>query len=274
MMNSRPTRVYARAVQRLFVAGFALLVGAAANSSPELTGVWKTRFVSASDPNWRIVDLTCSFDCSRAEYNYLEALLHDPANDNRPLIELSEQAQKYSLDHLADVLTPEAKLQQENYNPAEHPALDCSPDGDGLHHQIIAPVPFQIEQRPDKVIIRYEYWNAVRTVYTDGRGHPSDAEQSRLGHSIGRYEGSDLVVETVNMIPVSVDLIGGHVTASQDAIFIERYTPSDDGNRLDLEWTIVDPVNFREPYSGVRSYLLAPDWELDEFVCEAITGEF
>ena len=63
-------------------------------------------------------------------------------------------------------------------------------------------------------------------------------------------------------------------TPIKDTRFIERYTYHADNGRLDLELAIIDPVNFRKPYDNQRSFLPAPDWELEEFVCEAITGEY
>jgi hypothetical protein len=43
--------------------------------------------------------------------------------------------------------------------------------------------------------------NRLRRIYTDGRGHPDDGELTFHGHSIGRWEGDTLVVETVNIKP-------------------------------------------------------------------------
>ena len=43
--------------------------------------------------------------------------------------------------------------------------------------------------------------NRLRQIYTDGRGHPDDEELTFHGHSIGRWEGDTLVVETVNVLP-------------------------------------------------------------------------
>ena len=265
------TRIYIFVV---FVVLLPLLGCTPENDRLDLVGVWKPSAVSFDDPNWRIADLACRGGCSAVGYRYLEALLRDPSNGDRSVKELFEQTREYQANYVADLLTPEAKRQQQDYEPADDPALDCTPDRDGLRHQITAPVPIQIEQSADKVVIRYEYWNAVRTVHMDGRDHPAVAEATRLGHSIGWYEDSSLVVETVNMIPIQFNLPGGHIFASRDAVFTERYTRSDDGIRLDLEWAVFDPVHFREPYKGVIGNLLAPGWELDEWVCEAITGEF
>jgi hypothetical protein len=254
---------------------FGTVVSAVAEEStghPDLQGVWKTSYVSLDDPRWSIVDLACSGFCSLAAYQHLDALLNDPANKDRSVKELLAESQTFGEQELAKILTPLARQKQAEFDVTKDPAVDCDPDGDGLRHQVTAPLPIRIDQYDDKLVFNYEYWKAVRTVFIDGRGHPEDGKASRLGHSIGRFEGDTLVVETAQILPALISLPGGYIRHSPDALLIERYTRT--GDRLDLVWKIADPVHFSEPYVGQKASLHAPDWELDEFVCEAITGEF
>ena len=79
----------------------------------------------------------------------------------------------YEQEQNSNLLTPAGLEKQAQYDPAQGAALDCTPEGDSLRHQITAPVPMEIEQFDDKVVFRYEYWNAVRTVYLDGRTLPA-----------------------------------------------------------------------------------------------------
>jgi hypothetical protein len=255
------------AVVMLFTA-----VAAAAEGRPDLSGVWKSALTSQDDPRWRIEDLACLGWCSMAGFEYLQRLLKDPANETRHIKDLIGEMEQRDAERTLAVLTPLAREELANYDPSDDPAVDCTPDGDGWRHQLTAPPPIEITQYEDRVVIRYEYWNAERIIYTDGRGHPDDVTPSRLGHSIGWYEGPTLVVETTAIIPSLVSLPGGYVTHSPDARAYERYTRN--GDRLDLEWSIVDPVYFREPIRGYKSHLSAPGWKLEEFVCEAITGEY
>ena len=243
---------------------------------PDITGVWTNALLSPDDERWRIEDLACSRSgCSMAGFKYLQGLLADPRNDDRTVKELFYEMQDYIKQQNEDLLTPLARKKQAEYDPAKGAALDCTPEGDSLRYQILAPVPMQIEQFDDKVVFRYEYWNAVRTVYLDGRVGPPDSPLTRLGHSTGHYEGATLVVETTRVIPNLIGVPGGGAIApDEDTRFIERYTLNADNGRLDLELAIIDPVHFREPYDNQRSFLPAPDWELEEFVCEAITGEY
>lgn len=242
------------------------------SATPDLEAVWKTSYVSLDDPRWSITDLACSGWCSMVAYRRLESLLAKPENNSRHVKDLLEDAQKYGRQHLNGLLTELAKKKQAEYDPANDPAVDCDPDGDGLRHQVTAPLPIKFEQYEDRVEIHYEYWGALRTVYLDGRKHPEGGENTRLGHSVGYYDGDTLVVETARIQPALISLPGGYIRHSEDAVMIERYTRR--GDRLDLVWEIVDPVHFREPYVGYKASLIAPGWELEEFNCDAITGEF
>ncbi len=264
----------------LIVTGFFLLVSnlsfAEEKNPPKLDGVWANALLTPDDKRWRIEDLACSrTGCSLTGFIYLQGLLQDPKNNDRSVKELYYDMREYEKTQNADLLTPMGQKKQADYKPSQGAALDCTPEGDSLRHQILAPVPMQIEQLDDRIIIRYEYWNAVRTVYLDGRSYPEGAAATRLGHSIGHYEGSTLIIKTTNVIPNVTGVPGGGAFApSPDTVFEERYTYNTDNGRLDLELSIIDPVHFRKPYGNQRSYLPAPDWELDEFICESITGEF
>src|SRR5512143_1963263 len=43
--------------------------------------------------------------------------------------------------------------------------------------------------------------NRIRRIYTDGRAHPEDPDLTIHGHSIGHFDGSTLVVDTVGVLP-------------------------------------------------------------------------
>jgi hypothetical protein len=232
--------------------------------------------VAFDDPRWRIADLVCArTGCSVEGYAYLQSLLDDPESAKRSTKELVADMENYQRRVNDTLLTPLARQRQEEFDPSQEASLDCKPDGDGLRHQVLAPLPLEIEQHGDRVILRYEYWNAERIVHLDQETHPMDGELSRLGHSIGRYEGSTLIVETAQLLPAVTGIPNDEpLMLSPDARAVERYTLSDDGESLDLTMEIIDPSNFTQPFQNFRRMLRAPGWELDTFVCESITGEY
>ena len=249
---------------------------AQAVTRPDLNGVWVTVLVSFDDPRWRISDLVCArTGCSLEGYAYLQSLLDDPENKSRTTKQLVDDMESYQKGVNEELLTSAARKSQDEFDPSQEATLDCTPDGDSLRHQILAPLPLQIEQHDDRVILRYEYWNAERTVWLDDNAHPGQGEPSRLGFSVGHYEGSTLVVETTQLLPSVTGIPNDKpLMLSANSRAVERYTLTDGGQALDLTLDIIDPVNFTRPFQNYRRMLIAPGWTLDEFECEAITGQF
>lgn len=61
----------------------------------------------------------------------------------------------------------------------------------------ISPFPFKIVQTPTLIVYLDEgNVHSYRQFFLDGRGHPPDADQLWMGHSIGKWEGDTLVVDT------------------------------------------------------------------------------
>lgn len=248
--------------------------GVELSARPGFDGVWKSPTISLDDKRWSIPDVACRNGCSQVSYQYLGDLLEDPENDNISVVDLYADAQEFNRNYVSMLTRPTTLQKWANYDAANDAALDCTPEGDGLQHQIGAPPAIKFEVFEDRILIRYEYWNAVRTVHMNEASIPDELEPSRLGYSIGRYEGNTLVVETAAMTSTQINLMGNKFYLSEDAKYIERYELSDDGERFNIVWSVADPVNLRGPYVGMMSWLAAPDWELDVWSCEAITGEF
>ena len=80
----------------------------------------------------------------------------------------------------------------------DDPALQCSPVSISRVWRTGSPT--QIQQTADVVTIRHEWMDAERTVYLNQAEHPANFS-AVLGHSIGWYEGSTLVVDTEGYAP-------------------------------------------------------------------------
>jgi hypothetical protein len=112
---------------------------------------------------------------------------------------------------------------------------------------------------------------AHRVVYMDGRTHPEDPIPTWFGHSIGRWEGDTLVVDTIGYNDKFwMDSRGTPHTEQMHTI--ERYTRMNWGT-LRHEFTLDDPGAFSRPVQMTfRARLLRPDLktgggELMEFIC-------
>ena len=134
----------------------------------------------------------------------------------------------------------------------------------------INPLPYKIVQRPDTVALLWEgNTHSYRRFFLDGRPHNLDVEpESWTGQSIGKWEGDQLVVDTVGFNDKTwLDATG---KPHSDAMHLtERYRRPDLGH-LNVELTIDDPKALTKPYTFERTFTLAPNWELQEYVCEAI----
>ena len=248
--------------------------GVKLSGRPTFNGVWKSPTISLDDERWHIQDVACRNSCSEVSYEYFRDLLNDPANDDISVFDLYGDMQEFNRNYVSSLTRPTTLQFWANYDAADDAALDCTPEGDGLQHQITAPPAIKFEQLEDRMVVTYEYWNAVRTIYLDGRSLPADLESSRLGYSLGHIDGDALVVNTYGLTPSQISLMGNKFYLSEGAQFSERYELTEDGERMDILWSVIDPVNLRGPYTGQMSWLAAPGWELDRWSCEAITGEY
>ncbi len=120
---------------------------------------------------------------------------------------------------------------------AEDPGfLRCEPWG--LARQLFAPHQIEIRQRGnDRIELRYGEWDARRTIYLDGRKRPDNQAPSLLGHSLGRWDGDTLVVETSG-IAANIASWSALIEHSDQLRVVERYTRSQDGKTLLLTATM------------------------------------
>ena len=135
-------------------------------------------------------------------------------------------------------------------------ALLLNPDSGGVHF---------IEQK-DEIIFAGER-GGVRHIYMDGRPHPSHWTPTPAGHSVGRYEGNVLVVETVGMTAGAV-VAGGLRTP--ETKLTERFEVAADGRRLTISYTWEDPKIYERPhtYQIFMERLPAGSYALEEW-CDA-----
>ena len=148
--------------------------------------------------------------------------------------------------------------------PNSHdPILRCLPPG--VPRILLIPLPMQIVQIPDKVIMLFEYDHYIRHIYTDGREHPEDLSPTWMGHSIGKWEGDTLVVETTGFNDQSwLDQVGH---PHSDALRLVERIRRVDQDTLQIDITIDDPKAYDRPWTGQVVFHLRPGWNLIEYIC-------
>jgi hypothetical protein len=109
--------------------------------------------------------------------------------------------------------------------------------------------------------------NSYRIIYMDGRGHPSNLTPTNYGHSVGRWEGDTLVVETIGLNEkVWIDTRGTPHT--EKLKFTERFTRID-SNNLQYQATIDDPGAYTAPWTTqVFTMRWASNLDPFEYICQ------
>jgi hypothetical protein len=128
--------------------------------------------------------------------------------------------------------------------------------------------PFEIVQTPNVVYILFEGDHAVRRVYMDGRTH-NGMYNTYMGHSIGRYDGDTLVVDTAALKDLTWLDTTGHVHSDQLHIVERIRRPEPD--TLQINFTFEDPKAYPKPWTGRRVFekLTGAKAEILEYItCE------
>lgn len=129
---------------------------------------------------------------------------------------------------------------------------------------------FELQQFPDVVLLLFANDHSVRRIHMDGRGHPDNSASTYMGHSVGKYEGDALVVDTVGINDkVWIDTQGHPHT---DALRMTERFRRLDHNTLEILMTFDDPKTYVKPWTKrVTHELVPPGPELwDETECEEL----
>jgi hypothetical protein len=165
------------------------------------------------------------------------------------------------------VLLAEAARVMASRRPQDDPEAHCLPTGVPR----VAPYPWRIVQMPAYGKATHLYFlfegniHSYRQIFMDGREHPEDLDPTWYGHSIGRWEGDTLVIDTVGFNDRFWFDFHGHPHTEQLRT-IERYTRTRLGT-LDNEVTIIDPGAYAKPFTVKYTATLRPGWELMEYIC-------
>lgn len=117
---------------------------------------------------------------------------------------------------------------------------------------------------PSLLVILFEDVPGFRQVFLDGRDPPANANPAWMGHSVGRWEGDTLVVDTVAFNDRGwVDIY----PRTERLRMTERYRRPDFGH-LEVRVTFEDAGVFTKPWNRNMTWDLVPQEELLEYVCE------
>jgi len=154
---------------------------------------------------------------------------------------------------------------RERFDLTQIPTADCQ----AYSTPMITVLPYlnEIQVLADRVLIHTEFYDVVRTIYTDGRDHPANGPRTIQGHSIGRWEGTTLVVDT--RLYADYRLVHGWgIPSGARKHTVERYELAANGTKLNIEIYVEDPEFLAAPYTVTTMWDYAPDGVFEVSPCD------
>jgi hypothetical protein len=147
------------------------------------------------------------------------------------------------------------------------PHIRCKPSGGT--RQFLTPYGVEIVDLPEinrMYIVDIGGPHSMRIIYMNAGAHPKDLSPSDYGHSIGRWEGDTLVVDSIGFNEKFwIDRQG---TPHTDRLhLIERFTRTD-FSTLKYEFTIDDPGAYTASWTSGILLRWSAGQELFEYVCQ------
>ena len=145
----------------------------------------------------------------------------------------------------------------------DDPESACLPAG--VPRSTGLPYPFRLLQTPGLIAMLLEGNVHSYRLILMNQEHPKDVNPTWMGHSVGKWEGDTLVIDTVGFNDKTWLDPGGHVH-SDKMHTVERFTRLTQ-NQLKYEFVIDDPVMYTKPWGWDYVLVGHQDWEIIEYVC-------
>jgi hypothetical protein len=176
-------------------------------------------------------------------------------------------------DFMGIPINEAARMRGDTYDPDQISVVteyQCRPHGSdysmrGLAHLRIDPVFDPTTQRLIAFHTRMGWMEMERTVWLDGRPHPSAlAPHTFPGFSTGVWEGNMLTITTTHLKPSYLRRNG--LPRSDKATYTEHWMRH--GNYLTVTTVIRDPVYLTEPLVRSQNWALDPAQRIGRDFCE------
>lgn len=148
--------------------------------------------------------------------------------------------------------------------PLANASTECIPNG---MPQMMFPIyPIEILQTRGQVTIIAEAMSQVRRIFLDQpQTKIEETPPTYFGHSVGRWEGDTLVVDTVG---VKEDVLGYRDIPHSDRMRIRERLHLVAPDVLHDEITVDDPVVLEKPWTFTFAYKRSPGYQMLEYVCD------
>jgi hypothetical protein len=205
----------------------ALVAAMPVAAQPDLSGYWMISF-GAVPPN--------------REATAFEQALLDTLDADTLLLADSGLVEFPPGNHGGLQVTEAARAKAATYDieTQRNVGTTCQPPS--IIYSMQGPFPMEIFQGTELIVIKMEYYDVVRIIFMNQSGHPADWPHSVTGHSIGRWEGDTLVVETTYI--QAATMLNNGLDHSDEITLTERFRPSADGKTLLILQEYEDPAVF------------------------------
>lgn len=162
------------------------------------------------------------------------------------------------------------------------PGAYCVPPGMPSTMTAIVGYPIEIIQTENRITMLAELEMQVRRIYMDGRKIPDSYPATRMGYSVGSWDGDTLVIDTALLKPSPLrGWPRSEHTRIQERIYMLRRTevearkssfiitePIND-KALAVEMTVTDPTLYKKPRKVTIYYMQIKDDATLEYDCPA-----
>lgn len=149
-------------------------------------------------------------------------------------------------------------------NPFATTKSMCLPGG--VPQVMFGPLlPIEILVTDRKVTMLIEEFNNFRQVFLNQK-HPEDPDPSFMGHSVGRWEGDTLVIDTIGLTDrTTLDPVG--TPHSEQLHLVERIRRIS-RDKLEDVVSFEDPGAYTRPWTARTTFNAVPQGQLSENICE------
>ena len=141
----------------------------------------------------------------------------------------------------------------EMWSTQDNPRLRCRPTSI-VFDWVFDGAVNRITQESERIVINYGLYSFERVIHMNIEEHPDDIVPGYSWHSIGRWEGHTLVVDTIGFEP---GVLAAPLRHSDQIHVVERYALQTDPLALHREYVAEDPVYFTDRYVGSDTVLVA-----------------
>jgi hypothetical protein len=168
-------------------------------------------------------------------------------------------------------LTAAGQRAREKFNGAtrDNPRYRCEPTNI-LFDWTFDTMVNRIVQTPERITLQYGFMDLARTIHLGMTQHPANLKPSVAGHSIGRWEGDVLVVDTTGFAPGVLSAEARTLHSNQLHV-VERFQLDADRQTITRTFVATDPLYFAGEYKGTDTMFPA-ETPYSRYACKDVGG--